>query len=389
MALISSCIKWGPRLNLMIFASYMFTVLSTLFNPVNAASNADHPTSNNTSIKLATTTLTPGVIIDSMLKRIYLMGSTGGIESLDIDTGRVLWSSKHADQPLFVANGILIAMPATPTSSLTLKSLDPNTGKLTPGAEPIILPLPSGVITGIDETLERSFKQSVTEISGKIILSYEFIERNVSGIAPSGRSGPLRHEKGAFRYLGGKFEAISVAPKSISTENWPKELKAFFESQRILRPPWKTKKLLAITQQTFNPNQLTLKRWFLNNGNMLPDKTLFKGRALAVLASCNEQYIVVAVPSGRAALEPQYLLRYYALDSGKLVEELSSRRSVGPFCIQGSWLLTISQPSMRRENGKMIEYPLELVAHGLTSDTEIWRRTFRDTRFRGTAPPQN
>ena len=161
------------------------------------------------------------------------------------------------------------------------------------------------------------------------------------------------------------------------------------ESKRIRRTPWQTAESLAIAQQYYNPDRLVLRRWRQHDGESLADKTLFDGRALAVLASCDEQYIVVAVPSGKVALEPQYLLRYYGLDSGDRVAEVSSRRSAGQFCVLGSRLLSVSRPTTRRENGVLIEHPLELVAFDISSGTEVWRRALRDTAFRGARPPRN
>ena len=378
----------GSRLCLTAIASCALALIAAC-GPVKAARDAEQAASGRASIELASSTLIPGVVVDPMRNVVYIMRTAGGIESVEVATGGVQWASAHADQPLFVANGVLFARVATTAPALVLTSLDPESGDLASEAPSQILPLARGVVAGIDDTLERTFRHSITASDDEIILSWEFIERDVTGVAPPGGRAFMRRETGAFRYLGGTFEAAAPVPTSPATEHWPKELKVLFESKRIRRTPWRTRELLAIAQQYYNPDRLVLRRWRQHDGESLADKTLFDGRALAVLASCDEQYIVVAVPSGKVALEPQYLLRYYALDSGDRVAEVSSRRSAGPFCVLGSRLLSVSRPTTRRENGVLIEHPLELVAFDLSSGTEVWRRALRDTAFRGARPPRN
>lgn len=357
--------------------------------PVKAPRDAEQPASRGASIELASSTLIPGVVVDPMHDVVYIMRTAGGIESVDVATGGLQWTSAHADQPLFVANGVLFARVATTAPALLLASLDPESGEPTPGAAPPLLTLPLGVVAGIDDTLERTFRHSITASDDEIILSWEFVEREVTGVAPPGGRAFVRRETGAFRYFDGTFEAASPVPTPASTDHWPKELKELFQSKRIRSTPWKTAESLAIAQQYYNPDRLVLRRWRQRDGESLADKTLFDGRALAVLASCDEQYVVVAVPGGNVALEPHYLLRYYALDSGDRVAEVSSWRSAGPFCVLGSRLLNVSQPATQRENGVLIEHPLELVAFDLSSGTEVWRRALRDTAFRGAQPPRN
>ena len=111
----------------------------------------------------------------------------------------------------------------------------------------------------------------------------------------------------------------------------------------------------------------------------LEEKLLYKGRAVAVLASCDERHVVVATASAQAATERPYVLRYYDLDSGALLAELRSTSSAGPFCIFGSRLLRLSQPEWRRVEGAMVARPLELVAVDVTSGAQVWRRVIRDT----------
>jgi len=167
------------------------------------------------------------------------------------------------------------------------------------------------------------------------------------------------------------------------------ELEELFESKQIRRPPSRTDNVFAITEQRYDPERLVLRRWRASDGMPLEEKLLYEGRAVAVLASCDERHVVVATASAQANAERPYVLRYYDLDTGVLLAELQSTRSAGPFCLVGSRLLRLSQPEWRQVEGSMVARPLELVAVDVASTAQVWRRVIRDTAFRGLAPPRN
>jgi len=339
---------------------------------------------------LDTVTLVPGVVVDPTRGSVYTMTPAGGIESLNINDGSVLWKSDQADQPLFGAGNSLLAMIDSTATGLAVAFLDPSSGK--PAAkteERLVLPLPVGVTASIDQTLERTFRHAVRKSDGEIYLTWDFLQREVTGVAPPDGRSLERRERGAFRFLGDTFEL--VAPESIIADpkTWPAELEELFESKQIRRPPSRTDNVFAITEQRYDPERLVLRRWRASDGMPLEEKLLYEGRAVAVLASCDERHVVVATASAQANAERPYVLRYYDLDTGVLLAELQSTRSAGPFCLVGSRLLRLSQPEWRQEEGSMVARPLELVAVDVASTAQVWRRVIRDTAFRGLAPPRN
>jgi hypothetical protein len=335
-------------------------------------------------------TLVPGIVVEPTRGCVYLMGPASGIETLNIDDGSLLWKSDQADQPLFVAGESLVAIIDSNATGLAVAFLDPASGKTAAKAdERLDLPLPVGVTAGIDQTLERTFTHAVRKSDDNIYLTWDFLQRDVTGVAPPGGRSLERRERGAFRYLGDTFEAVAPESTIADPKNWPVELKELFESKQIREPPSRTGNVFAIAEQRYNPERLVLRRWRASDGKPLEEKLLYKGRAVAVLASCDERHVVVATASAQAATERPYVLRYYDFDSGALLAELRSTRSAGPFCIFGSRLLHLSPPEWRRVEGTMVARPLELVAVDVTSGAQVWRRAIRDTAFRGLAPPRN
>ena len=332
--------------------------------------------------------LVPGVVADPGRGLVYVMRPAGGIEALDLADGGVRWASDRADQPLLVAHGVLVALAESPVPGLALALLDPESGEpAAEAAEPLVLSLPSGVVAGIDQALDRSFEHSVLESGGGIYLTWEFIERHVTGVAPPGGRVFARRETGAFRFLG---RAFATSPPPMPTPGvWPAEVQELLDSRQVPRPPWRTGTVLAVAQQRYDPDELVLKRWRQRDGEPLEEGVLSAGRAIAVLGSCDERHVVVAMGSGRSAPDPSYLLRIHSLSTGDLVAHVPSERSAGPFCLLGSRLLRLSLPEVRRVGDRLVVSPLALVASDVGSGAEVWRRVVRDTAFRDPAPPRS
>ena len=109
-----------------------------------AAAESAHSSSHEITAsdrRLDTVTLVPGVVVEPTRGSVYTMNPAGGIESLNIDDGTVLWKSDQADQPLFGAGDSLLAMIDSTATGLAVAFLDPSSGK--PAAktdEPLVLP---------------------------------------------------------------------------------------------------------------------------------------------------------------------------------------------------------------------------------------------------------
>src|SRR5262245_4533457 len=69
----------------------------------------------------------PGGVMDRSAKVGYVQKDATGIDAVDLDNGKKLWSTKDAFQPLLVFNNNLIALaaPADKTSSFAIVVLDP------------------------------------------------------------------------------------------------------------------------------------------------------------------------------------------------------------------------------------------------------------------------
>jgi len=356
--------------------------------PVTASRDGENLPAFEPRMPLASSSLVPGIVIDTRRETVYIMRPGGGIESVKLADGDVQWDSKHADMPLFVDDEVLYARLGVTAPGLLVERLKTEDGTPVSKNTTQLLRLPEGIAARLDNTLGITLRQSVVSVGDQTYLTWQYVERSVNGVAPADGLGLVRQERGAFRYTGGSFEASSTGLAPSAGDDWPVGLRVLMESGQLPGAPWKTADYFSSTRQTSAPEMLILKRWHRNNGEPLPDRILFDGRPLAVLAACDERFVVISVPNINGAPETPYRLRYFSLTSGSPVAEFSSSRSAAPFCIKGSRLLVVSQPFTRRENGALVHYPLELIVRNLATGTEIWRRAIRDIAYRGSAPPR-
>ena len=124
---------------------------------------------------LTSFTLVPGIVADPGRGLVYAMRPAGGIEALAIGDGSVRWTFDRTDQVLFASDEVLVARAASPTSRLMVALLDPESGEPTV-VEPIVLSLPFEVVSGIDQSRNRSFAFSVLETGGEVYLTWDYIE---------------------------------------------------------------------------------------------------------------------------------------------------------------------------------------------------------------------
>jgi hypothetical protein len=47
----------------------------------------------------------PGVVVDPAAGRLYMMNPQGGIDAVEITSGKLLWTTKEAAKPLIAYDG--------------------------------------------------------------------------------------------------------------------------------------------------------------------------------------------------------------------------------------------------------------------------------------------
>jgi hypothetical protein len=150
-------------------------------------------------------------VTDSGGKTGFFPNASGGIDALNLATGKVLWSSKEANLPLIVTPRHLFALEG---SKNQLRVIKIDTGKK-PGqrlfASPLI-PLPNWA--SVDTAYGRSFRSSVRSDGNGLFLIWEARAFYAGGAAPPPDlvARETKYQNGVERIdiNTGKIESLNV-----------------------------------------------------------------------------------------------------------------------------------------------------------------------------------
>lgn len=139
--------------------------------------------------------LLPGVVVDPAAERLYLMNPQGGIDALELATGKLLWTSRAAGKPLAAFDDRLAAQaePTVGSRSLPIVLLSTKDGGRV--VSTIAVPLSSGaMLPFINNGMgAASSVQARVEPDG-LLVSWTVTSR---GISPIPRPPSVRSDSGA------------------------------------------------------------------------------------------------------------------------------------------------------------------------------------------------
>ena len=336
--------------------------------------------------------LSSGVVLEPDPPVAYLMVPEGGIEAVDCVSGETLWSTTEVAKPLAVFGRRLIVQKeaAGRTGVLPIGILDSRNGSGASVAAGV--PLPPGTRALVDQGLGVSFTVRAWEEEGDLIVTWEYLEQEVTGTSPLPGAVPFRQRAAAAARVdvdSGRVEPLAApAPRAAPL---PPEVQRLVDAGELGQAPWRVGRILAaVTDQTAKAGQrrVVLGRWDATTGAPLREVTLFAGRPLAQLLSADRRHLLVSsmTDAGTGVWE-RYLWSIFSLASGELVGEMRHHRSARRFSVLGANLLHLSQPFGRRVGNDWVEEPLKLRAVDLAGGAERWTRPVRDTAYRGRRPP--
>lgn len=282
----------------------------------------------------------PGVIVEPARSVIYLMSPDGGIDAVDLATGKNIWSTSEAAKPLALHGDFLIAQAETPEKAGVLSVVGLNArggGSKEFGAEAT---LPQGIRPSIDDGLGTSFlARAGTNQAGDLLVAWESSKREISGM-DRGASAEPDVVEGSLR--------INVTTGRVET------MQAHAGLPRPQLPP--RHELPAVG------DGFTLR-----------------------YASADGRHFLASKPGGEKGREFAWAI--YSLETGRRVALVHSPAVAGWFFIWGGSLIHEVRPRFEMVGGERIEEPLHIRAVDLETGTEQWVRPFRDTAYRGPYPP--
>ena len=337
--------------------------------------------------------LGPGVIIEGHGPMTFVMRPSGGIEAVDAQSGKSVWSTNAAAKPLALLGSRLVAQAeATLPGVLPIVVFDTRDAD-TPALTTEV-PLPAEVFAFIDQPLGRFFAAQARADGGEVVVLWNYLEQEVTGVAPAPGTSPVRRRfEGGARVdvATGEIHVLEGASTPASPL-LPPPVQHMVENRELRQPPWRAGRVLAATTERETEDGrrwVVLRRWDAETGEALPEVVLFEGRPRALLPSADSQHVVITsrLEGAEAPAWERYRWSVYSLASGEVLGELRWHTSATPFCVLDGTLLTMTQPFGRLIEGRIVEQPLALRAVSLDSGAQTWSRPVHDTTYRGPHPP--
>ncbi|WP_331959060.1 hypothetical protein [Candidatus Binatus sp.] len=326
--------------------------------------------------------LVPGVIVDPVRGRAYLMNPRHGIDAIEISSGKKIWSTAAASKPLAVFNDQIVAqMEGGAPRSMAIALLDVNSP-----AKPILtaqVPLPTGVTALIDEAIGLRFSATARVTQDGILVTWQSNRQTVSGIA---RPGPPEVSRNSGAAL---IDPQTGAVRTLAEIPHDESGTVAKTIQRLaaagVERPWRVGDfILAVAVRK---DRTIIRRWDAANGKPIAEIELEPGFGLGVNSADGRQ-IAANKPDGADAHGVRrYDWEIYSLKAGTRAASVMIPTSAAPFFTWHTLLVYVSQPLGYRTNGGWVQAPLAIRAVEIKTGAEVWKRPLRDTRYRGPFVP--
>jgi hypothetical protein len=322
-----------------------------------------------------------GAIADPPRGAAYVSKPNGGIDAVDLDSGRTLWTSGDAALPLGVGDGLLVAQfeeKPQATARLRIVVLDvADGGKLNEAS----IPLPAGVRGLVADERGRSFRATAEREGAHFLVSWYYQESLIRGAAPQPGQQTVRRFAGSARVhpQTGKVVAsdggeVSEAPGRWKTHGSPPG------------PPWRSGKVSARTEGG-RGGPLTLKRTDVSSGRSLPDQAVSKA-SITSIPSADQHHLLSSERVGEGGPDsPEYRWTIFALDTAERTTELRRDVSAAPFFVFSDSVILESAAHGYRRGDVRVDEPLEIQAIRLSTGVAKWEVELRDLAYHGRRPP--
>jgi outer membrane protein assembly factor BamB len=302
--------------------------------------------------------LLDGVVISPRQGVAYVMRS-GGIDALNLATGKLRWRSDKAAKPLALVGDRLIAQvdgSRKGSKALELVVLDARSGA---SRDSIRIPLPQGVVATVVDTPAGSFRVRTESTASELVVSWEVtgLEVGAQGYVASADDGqaPGASLQAGVQVMTGQA-LLDMTSQSLSIKAEPSVRLA--QSASIVRSGMEELSSPAVSG--------------------------IEGRQLL---SADGRHVLVTETVESA--DPLYRHRWtmYERSSGARLGSVPALVSATPFVVIGTTLYHTVPAYSVRKDGKFVEHPTSLRAVNLNSGVEVWKTALLETSFRGPFPP--
>jgi len=319
----------------------------------------------------------PGFVADPAGRRGYAANDAGGVDALDLETGKVLWTSKARGRPVAADAGRVLVLRPSPREGtvLCVAALDAEDGREVLKSDR--LPFPTWVYAAAASPRRgAAFAARGCIDGGNLLLAWQARAGTRAG-------GPPRKEEGVLRIdlTSGKAEALTAGqipppsppaaavPDAVAREaardDW-----ADTPGQRKVVTAGGFAVVLDVALAGAAVKKVVLRRWDLSAAKEVDPVTLAEGDALQVVGLPAEGVALVRrVGLPETASEEDAAWNVFSLETGKKTATFLSEPDMGPVTVVGprAYYVLNGPPS----DGPR---PRTLKAVDLKSGKRLWER---------------
>lgn len=297
-----------------------------------------------------------GVVISPKQGIAYVMRS-GGIDAVNLASGKVRWRSDKAAKPLALVGDRLIAQAdggRKGGKALDLVVLDARSGA---ARDSVRIPLPDGVVATVVDTPAGSFRVRAESAASDLVVRWEAtgVGAAAQGYHPAVEEGQAP-DSGVQSVMAGEA-VLDMASQSVTIKAEPSVRLA--HSAVLVRSALEELSAPAVA-----------------------------GAPGRQMLSADGRHVLVTEPVGSTDFT-LYRHRWTMYDraSGARLGSVPALVSATPFVVIGTTLYHTMPAHAVRQDGKFVDNPTSLRAVNLKTGVEAWKMAVRETSFRGPFPP--
>ena len=334
----------------------------------------------------------PGVVVDPTRSSIYLMNDQKGIDAVDLNSGKTIWTSRKSHKPLCLYKNILFSLRDIGPSSHIFSVVGINIDSPVDTVFEAAVELPKNVSTSISDTMENSFRLMVHKNNSDFIINWYFSKKKITGMD----SNDVANVSGILKLDPEKKTLVSLSSTdrvllaSHLKPDVPENIRDQFQTGRIAKPLLRTETVFAGIERGSNKNgrQTLLHRWN-KNGEPLPKAVIFKNQFSYRYPSADSRHLLGSkIMDGSKKAPHQYIWSLVSSETGEIIGEIKSQLAGARFFIWKSSLIHTSPPVRAQIKGKWVFQGFQISSIDLKTNNLLWKTNFRDVFYRGPLPPE-
>jgi hypothetical protein len=320
----------------------------------------------------------PSGIADLAGRTGFFASATGGIECLDLASGKVLWQTHEAQRPLLRDGDHLLAQAGTKRNRLRILRLDvKRNGECDFESDPLVFP--AWVVTG--EAHGHSFVANWHLAKHQLVLDWE------ASAWYGGKTKPTPEEELAARkqasgiaHIDLRTGQIEILPAQRKQTPLPPTLPEHLE-KKALR--WQGSlgqfsKVLALEEENGH-QRLVLHTWDRQNQTELQPKELLRGSRLQVRTTLDEHVLFLResspTPDEHDSLMPRKKTIYwhlYSVQTGEALGRIPDEAGMHAIVVLGKRVFYLAPGTIRGPLDQPNEQPQTLKAMDLSTGKKLW-----------------